>query len=87
MAFCAGLNDQATTWIQFTKIGEAGDGLQCPYVYMTGAEFVQLKNTELLLSELGFNPELFSQVFGYGLMVFVVGLSVGLIISIIRKAK
>lgn len=44
MADCASLNGQHTTWIQFNKLGSAGDGLHCPYVYMTGAEFVAINS-------------------------------------------
>lgn len=44
MADCASLNGQDTTWIQFNKLGSAGDGMSCPYVYMTGAEFVALNS-------------------------------------------
>lgn len=94
MAFCASLNSQHTTWIQFTKMGDAGTGSQCPYVYMTGAQFVEMRyqsqnqgQADLLNDLLEFDPAMFADVVGASLLVFIAGLSVGWVISLIRKAK
>lgn len=86
-AVCSSVAGSWSGTVQLTTIPVPSGGMSsCPMVYFTGEDYATYAATPTTTAS-EFDPVLFEKSFSAALVLFVTGLGIGLIISILRKMK